>query len=102
MKNFKVESATISDEKNDFFIDLCSIPEVDDSKRKKKKIGFRERRIVEYENRIRVYSTPDKIFRYFATLKVVLLFCNMYFFKFYFNIRCTLFGYSNSIFSLSQ
>ena len=25
---------------------------------------------MEYENRIRDYSTPDKIFRYFATLKV--------------------------------
>jgi hypothetical protein len=27
-------------------------------------------KIIEYENRIRNYSTPDKIFRYFATLKV--------------------------------
>ena len=27
--------------------------------------------IIEYENRIRDYSTPDKIFRYFATLKIV-------------------------------
>lgn len=27
--------------------------------------------IIEYENRIRQYSTPDKVFRYFATLKVV-------------------------------
>ncbi|EPB75807.1 EF hand [Ancylostoma ceylanicum] len=40
-------------------------------KPKKKKIGFRERRIIEYEDRIRLYSTPDKIFRYFATLKVI-------------------------------
>lgn len=38
--------------------------------KKDKKIGFRERRIIEYENRIRTYSSPDKIFRYFATLKV--------------------------------
>merc|ERR1719239_1660400 len=38
---------------------------------KKKKVGFRDRRIIEYENRIRQYSTPDKIFRYFATLKVL-------------------------------
>ncbi|KAJ1528723.1 hypothetical protein ONE63_007116 [Megalurothrips usitatus] len=45
--------------------------EVDDSKKKKKKaIGFRERRIIEYENRIRQFSTPDKVFRYFATLQV--------------------------------
>lgn len=26
--------------------------------------------IIEYENRIRTYSTPDKIFRYFATVKI--------------------------------
>ena len=45
--------------------------EVDESKKKKKKaIGFRERRIIEYENRMRAYSTPDKIFRYFATVKI--------------------------------
>ncbi|TRY67094.1 hypothetical protein TCAL_05156 [Tigriopus californicus] len=35
------------------------------------KVGFRNRKIIEYENRIRQYSTPDKIFRYFATYKVV-------------------------------
>lgn len=26
--------------------------------------------IIEYENRIRQYSTPDKVFRYFATLQL--------------------------------
>lgn len=36
----------------------------------KKKSGFKTRKIAEYENRIRAYSTPDKVFRYFATLKV--------------------------------
>uniref|UniRef100_A0A2K5U9D8 Calcium uptake protein 1, mitochondrial n=1 Tax=Macaca fascicularis TaxID=9541 RepID=A0A2K5U9D8_MACFA len=30
-----------------------------------------EAEVMEYENRIRAYSTPDKIFRYFATLKVI-------------------------------
>ncbi|KAI1719725.1 EF-hand domain pair domain-containing protein [Ditylenchus destructor] len=51
--------------------DSCSVLNADEgAKKKKKKIGFRERRIMEYENRIRSYSTPDKIFRYFATLKV--------------------------------
>ena len=25
---------------------------------------------MEYENRIRQYSTPDKVFRYFATIQV--------------------------------
>lgn len=27
--------------------------------------------IIEYENRVRHYSTPDKVFRYFATLQVI-------------------------------
>jgi hypothetical protein len=27
--------------------------------------------IMEYENRVRQFSTPDKIFRYFATVKVM-------------------------------
>lgn len=31
---------------------------------------FNYLKIIEYENRIRRYSTPDKIFRYFATLRV--------------------------------
>ncbi|KAF5400842.1 Mitochondrial calcium uptake 1 [Paragonimus heterotremus] len=38
---------------------------------KKKRVGFRERKFIAYEDRIRAYSTPDKIFRYFATLKCV-------------------------------
>ena len=38
-------------------------------KPKKEKVGFRDRKIMDYENRIRTYSTPDKIFRYFATYK---------------------------------
>nr|XP_032511345.1 calcium uptake protein 1 homolog, mitochondrial-like isoform X2 [Danaus plexippus plexippus] len=45
--------------------------EVDKRKKryKKEKIGFRDRKIIEYENRMRQYSTPDKVFRYFATLQ---------------------------------
>lgn len=39
--------------------------------KKKKHFGFRDRKVMEYENRIRVYSTPDKIIQYFATLKVI-------------------------------
>ena len=42
----------------------------DDDERRQKKLGFRDRKIIEYENRIRSYSTPDKIFRYFATYRV--------------------------------
>nr|XP_037865000.1 calcium uptake protein 1, mitochondrial isoform X2 [Chlorocebus sabaeus]XP_037865001.1 calcium uptake protein 1, mitochondrial isoform X2 [Chlorocebus sabaeus]XP_037865002.1 calcium uptake protein 1, mitochondrial isoform X2 [Chlorocebus sabaeus] len=47
--------------------DLAPHPE----EKKKKRSGFRDRKVMEYENRIRAYSTPDKIFRYFATLKVI-------------------------------
>ena len=36
---------------------------------KKEKIGFRDRKIIDYENRLRAYSAPDKIFRYFATYR---------------------------------
>ncbi|CAB3252068.1 unnamed protein product [Arctia plantaginis] len=48
--------------------------EVDNKKKRyrKEKIGFRDRKIIEYENRMRSYSTPDKIFRYFATVKLSL------------------------------
>lgn len=48
-------------------------PSQDEDRGKKKKgnkPGFRDRKIIEYENRIRTYSTPDKVFRYFATLRV--------------------------------
>ncbi|KAL7742169.1 hypothetical protein ACLKA6_005441 [Drosophila palustris] len=41
-----------------------------DGKKIKEKVGFRERKIIEYENRIRNFSTPDKIFRYFATVRL--------------------------------
>lgn len=39
-----------------------------DTEKVKKQKGFRERKIIEYENRIRKYSTPEKAFRYFATV----------------------------------
>ncbi|XP_052853356.1 calcium uptake protein 1 homolog, mitochondrial isoform X1 [Drosophila gunungcola] len=39
-------------------------------KKIREKVGFRERKIIEYENRIRQFSTPDKVFRYFATIQV--------------------------------
>uniref|UniRef100_A0AAY5K1Z1 Calcium uptake protein 1, mitochondrial n=1 Tax=Esox lucius TaxID=8010 RepID=A0AAY5K1Z1_ESOLU len=45
--------------------------EEDGGKKKKTRSGFRDRKVMEYENRIRAYSTPDKIFRYFATLKII-------------------------------
>ncbi|XP_070346011.1 calcium uptake protein 1, mitochondrial isoform X3 [Equus asinus] len=49
----------------DSYLEPCT------EEKKKKRSGFRDRKVMEYENRIRAYSTPDKIFRYFATLKVI-------------------------------
>lgn len=46
------------------------VPEDVELKKTGKEISNRDRRIIAYENRIRGYSNPDKIFRYFATLKV--------------------------------
>ncbi|CAF1447071.1 unnamed protein product [Adineta steineri] len=39
-------------------------------KEAKNKLSFRDKKKIAYENRLRAFSTPDKIFRYFATLKV--------------------------------
>ena len=43
----------------------------EDDRKHEKRLGFKDRKIIEYENRIRSYSTPDKIFRYFATYRMV-------------------------------
>lgn len=46
--------------------------EEDSSKQSgKRRSGFRDRRIMSYEDRLRAYSTPDKLFRYFATVRMV-------------------------------
>ena len=45
--------------------------EQDVVKKERKHVSFRDRRYIAYEDRIRAYSTPDKVFRYFATLKIV-------------------------------
>ncbi|PSN31926.1 Calcium uptake protein 1 [Blattella germanica] len=74
----KVDAATqIAEEKKEKDVSDSSEEDKDgdaeeDGKKKKKKekVGFRDRKIIEYENRIRSYSTPDKIFRYFATVKI--------------------------------
>ncbi|XP_057590233.1 calcium uptake protein 1, mitochondrial isoform X1 [Hippopotamus amphibius kiboko] len=63
----KDEGEDCNHEKKSSDICLESYPE----EKKKKRSGFRDRKVMEYENRIRAYSTPDKIFRYFATLKVI-------------------------------
>ena len=50
--------------------------------------GFGERKVMEYENRIREFSTPDKIFRYFTTVRVSLLLptCILYLLSFQFGL----------------
>ncbi|XP_017757702.1 PREDICTED: calcium uptake protein 1 homolog, mitochondrial isoform X2 [Eufriesea mexicana] len=62
---------TIVQEESDDENQLDKMQEDKKKKKKKETIGFRERRIIEYENRMRHYSSPDKVFRYFATLQVV-------------------------------
>ncbi|XP_005991448.1 calcium uptake protein 1, mitochondrial isoform X3 [Latimeria chalumnae] len=52
-------------------VESSSEETVPEGKKKKARTGFRDRKVMEYENRIRAYSTPDKIFRYFATLKII-------------------------------
>uniref|UniRef100_A0A1I7WMJ9 UBX domain-containing protein n=1 Tax=Heterorhabditis bacteriophora TaxID=37862 RepID=A0A1I7WMJ9_HETBA len=74
-KPMRPEASQLNERKPSNNSDVKTIEEVEETgkeeKSKKRKIGFRERRIIEYEDRLRVYSTPDKIFRYFATLKVM-------------------------------
>ncbi len=45
------------------------LQEEEKDSKKKERTGFRDRKIIDYENRIRSFSTPDKIFRYFASYK---------------------------------
>lgn len=49
-----------------------------DSEAKISKKSFRNRKIIQYENRLRQFSTPDKIFRYFATAQVMNVKSNEY------------------------
>ena len=42
----------------------------EEDKKKKKHVSLHDRHFIAYEDRIRAYSTPDKIFRYFATLNI--------------------------------
>ncbi|XP_070507318.1 calcium uptake protein 1 homolog, mitochondrial-like isoform X2 [Chironomus tepperi] len=74
-RTFEPKTDETLKEKSDDDDDDSSESDEEDSEEKKKKrkekIGFRDRKIIDYENRLRAFSTPDKIFRYFATVKVV-------------------------------
>ena len=65
-------NSELEDESSENDLSDEDIDDAEDSNKKNKKeqrVGFRDRKIIDYENRIRAYSTPDKIFRYFATYK---------------------------------
>lgn len=61
---------TINWLRRDNLLALFNSSHTEPSENTKKKL-FRDRKVIEYENRIRTFSTPEKIFRYFATIKVV-------------------------------
>jgi Ca2+-binding EF-hand superfamily protein len=42
----------------------------EEEEKPKSHVSFHDRSVMAYEDRIRAYSTPDKIFRYFATLRI--------------------------------
>uniref|UniRef100_A0A3Q2SVX9 Calcium uptake protein 1, mitochondrial n=1 Tax=Fundulus heteroclitus TaxID=8078 RepID=A0A3Q2SVX9_FUNHE len=65
------EADFVRDADSEKSVESSSGDEGEEGKKKKPRSGFRDRKVMEYENRIRAYSTPDKIFRYFATLKVI-------------------------------
>ncbi|XP_065202459.1 calcium uptake protein 1 homolog, mitochondrial [Planococcus citri] len=67
---FKPEDAATEDDEDDDTNVVVDSGKQKSSKKDKEKIGFRDRKIIEYENRIRHFSTPDKVFRYFSTLQV--------------------------------
>ena len=66
--NVKAEEEKCPEEKK--VEEVENIEDQEKDGQKKEKVGFRERKIIDYENRIRNYSTPDKIFRYFASYRV--------------------------------
>jgi Ca2+-binding EF-hand superfamily protein len=47
-----------------------AMSEEEEPEKKKKHVSLHDRHFIAYEDRIRAYSTPDKIFRYFATLSI--------------------------------
>ncbi|XP_040290971.1 calcium uptake protein 1, mitochondrial isoform X2 [Bufo bufo] len=69
--NVKGKEAEDHEIKDDQVVESSHEDQQPEEKKKKQHVGFRDRKVMEYENRIRAYSTPDKIFRYFATLKVI-------------------------------
>lgn len=77
---FQLKKQWVSDWKNSSLKAETEVDEIDDlsdneltiehgiSSDDDLSMGFKARKIIEYENRIRQYSTPDKIFRFFSRL----------------------------------
>lgn len=65
-KNNKERQQEVEEEEQKTDLDLSKVVQLTS----KAKISFRDKKKIAYENRLRAFSTPDKIFRYFATLKV--------------------------------
>ena len=59
-EELKAETAEVQSEEG------AETAEIESGSLHKSDAGFKEKKIIEYENRLRAYSTPDKIFRYFA------------------------------------
>ena len=60
----RLRSYLFADEAGDFdSIESNDTSDIDSEPEESQNMGFRNRKIAEYEDRIRQYSTPDKIFR---------------------------------------
>ena len=65
----EANNSELEDESSENDEDIDNVEDCNKKNKKEQRVGFRDRKIIDYENRIRAYSTPDKIFRYFATYK---------------------------------
>ena len=65
----EANNSELDDESSENDEDIDNVEDCNKKNKKEQRVGFRDRKIIDYENRIRAYSTPDKIFRYFATYK---------------------------------
>lgn len=58
-----VQAKSVEDTESENDLKVSSDESESKEKKKREKVGFSDRKFIEYENRIRSFSTPDKIFR---------------------------------------
>lgn len=58
-----VQAKSVEDTESENDLKVSSDESEGKEKKKREKVGFSDRKFIEYENRIRSFSTPDKIFR---------------------------------------